>query len=75
MGCPFGVILTGMGSDGAQGGKVLSEAGGTIIAQDEESSVVWGMPGAAAASGICSALVAMDDMAPAVNRFITTGRL
>ena len=74
-GGPFGVILTGMGSDGAQGGKVLSEAGGTIIAQDEESSVVWGMPGAAAASGICSALVAMDDMAPAVNRFITTGRL
>lgn len=57
-------ILTGMGSDGAKGGQVVVAAGGTVIAQDEATSVVWGMPGAAAAAGICSAILPLPEIAP-----------
>ncbi|MGE5504948.1 MAG: protein-glutamate methylesterase/protein-glutamine glutaminase [Actinomycetota bacterium] len=57
-------ILTGMGSDGAKGGQVVVNAGGSVIAQDEATSVVWGMPGAAAASGICSAVLPLPEIAP-----------
>ena len=59
----LGVVLTGMGSDGAKGGKVLVEAGGTVIAQDEATSVVWGMPGAAAMAGICAAVLPIEKIA------------
>jgi two-component system, chemotaxis family, protein-glutamate methylesterase/glutaminase len=59
----LGVVLTGMGSDGAKGGKVVVDAGGTVIAQDEATSVVWGMPGAAAMSGVCSAVLPIDKIA------------
>lgn len=48
----IGVILTGMGTDGTEGGKQLKLYGAPIIAQDEPSSVVWGMPGSAHAAGI-----------------------
>jgi len=51
----LGVILTGMGSDGALGCETLARAGGHFIVQDEASSVVWGMPGAAAATGLHAA--------------------
>lgn len=49
------IVLTGMGSDGGKGSQAVAAAGSTVIAQDEETSVVWGMPGAAAAAGVCSA--------------------
>ena len=64
------VVLTGMGTDGAGGGKVIVEAGGTCIAQDEASSIVWGMPGAAAISGICSAVLPLDDIAPKITQLL-----
>ncbi len=60
----LGVILTGMGSDGLLGCKALIEAGGRVIAQDEASSVVWGMPRAVAQAGICSAVLPLPDIGP-----------
>jgi two-component system, chemotaxis family, protein-glutamate methylesterase/glutaminase len=55
------IVLTGMGADGAHGAQAIATAGGTILAQDEASSVVWGMPGAAAAAGVCSALIPIKE--------------
>jgi two-component system chemotaxis response regulator CheB len=57
------VILTGMGSDGLKGCEALVKAGGHVIAQDEESSVVWGMPGAVAKAGLASAVLPIKDIA------------
>lgn len=67
------VVLTGMGNDGAKGGQVIVDAGGTVIAQDEKTSVVWGMPGAAAAAGICSAVLPLGQMAPYISDFLLKG--
>lgn len=55
-------ILTGMGADGLKGGELVIEEGGTVIAQDEATSVVWGMPGAVAAAGICSAVLPIQKL-------------
>ncbi|WP_135465883.1 chemotaxis-specific protein-glutamate methyltransferase CheB [Crenalkalicoccus roseus] len=51
------VILTGMGQDGLAGCRAVAAAGGTVLAQDEASSVVWGMPGAVARAGLARALL------------------
>ncbi len=64
------VILTGMGSDGARGAADIVAAGGSVIAQDEASSVVWGMPGAAAHAGVCSAVLPLDQIAPKLMRLL-----
>lgn len=56
-------ILTGMGEDGARGLLTLREAGARTFAQDEASSVVWGMPGAAFRLGACERVVPLDAMA------------
>ena len=52
----LGVLLTGMGTDGVEGMAALHEAGALTLAQDAESSVVWGIPGAAAARGVVAEL-------------------
>ena len=57
-----------MGSDGMRGGKEIVAAGGSVIAQDEASSVVWGMPGAAANAGICAAVLPLNQIAPKLVR-------
>ena len=62
------VILTGMGTDGTDGAAAIAAAGGSVIAQDEASSVVWGMPGSAVHAGICSAVLPLDQIAPKVVR-------
>lgn len=58
------LILTGMGHDGAAGGKLVADAGGSVIAQDQATSVVWGMPGAAAAVGACAAVLPLNEIGP-----------
>jgi two-component system chemotaxis response regulator CheB len=62
----LGLILTGMGTDGLAGSQAIVTAGGTIIAQDEASSVVWGMPGAVARAGLASAILPPADIAVTV---------
>ncbi|MHA1563748.1 MAG: protein-glutamate methylesterase/protein-glutamine glutaminase [Alphaproteobacteria bacterium] len=64
------VILTGMGHDGRDGCKAVVEAGGTVVAQDEASSVVWGMPGAVATGGLCSVVLPVDAIASHVGKFL-----
>lgn len=70
----FGLVLTGMGADGAQGGKAIAAAGGSVMAQDEASSVVWGMPGAAAQAGVCSSVLPLDQIAPKLVRLFSGDR-
>ena len=60
------VILTGMGQDGMLGCKAVAGAGGTVLAQDEASSVVWGMPGAVARAGLAEALLPPEHLADRV---------
>jgi two-component system chemotaxis response regulator CheB len=62
------LILTGMGSDGTSGAGRIVAAGGSVIAQDEATSVIWGMPGAAAEAGLCSAVLPLDQIAPKLVR-------
>jgi two-component system chemotaxis response regulator CheB len=64
------LVLTGMGSDGAAGAAAIAKAGGSVIAQDEASSVVWGMPGAAAHTGACSAVLPLEEIGPRVIRLM-----
>lgn len=63
-------ILTGMGADGLVGSRAVAAGGGTVIAQDEATSVVWGMPGAVATDGLCSAVLPLAQIAPFITRMI-----
>jgi two-component system chemotaxis response regulator CheB len=60
------VVLTGMGSDGLAGAQAIVRAGGAVLAQDEASSVVWGMPGAVARAGLAEAVLPLAELAPAI---------
>src|SRR6266481_8416474 len=68
------LILTGMGSDGMRGGKDIVAAGGSVMAQDEATSVVWGMPGAAANAGICAAILPLNQIGPKLVRVFSGDR-
>jgi two-component system, chemotaxis family, protein-glutamate methylesterase/glutaminase len=68
------LVLTGMGSDGMRGGKEIVAAGGNVIAQDEATSVVWGMPGAVANAGICAAILPLNQIAPKLVRLFAGDR-
>jgi two-component system chemotaxis response regulator CheB len=64
------VMLTGMGRDGMEGTRAVIEGGGTAFAQDEATSVIWGMPGAIAKAGLCQEILPLDELAAAVRRVL-----
>ena len=70
----LGLVLTGMGSDGLRGAQAIAAAGGTILAQDEASSVVWGMPGQVTHAGLASAVLPLNEIAPRLVRLFTGER-
>ncbi len=65
------LVLTGMGADGSRGASEIVAAGGSVIAQDEATSVVWGMPRAVAQAGLCSAVLPLDQIAPKIIRLFS----
>lgn len=70
-GACLAVVLTGMGSDGARGAADVVQAGGQVLAQDQATSVVWGMPGAVAQAGLASQLLPLGDVAASLVRRVT----
>lgn len=68
------VVLTGMGSDGTRGAADVVAAGGSVIAQDEATSVIWGMPGSVCEAGLVSAVLPLEQIAPATVRLFQGGR-
>jgi len=73
-GAVLGVVLTGMGSDGRIGAGQIRQAGGTVVAQDQATSVVWGMPGAVTQAGFADEVVPLGRVAEAIIRLLPTPR-
>ena len=71
----LGVVMTGMGSDGARGAAHIGEAGGQILVQDEASSVVWGMPGAVVSAGLADKVLPLAEISQEVIRRVTVSRM
>ncbi len=63
----LGVVLTGMGADGCDGSRVIVANGGSVIVQDEPTSVIWGMPGAVAKAGVASAQIPLEQVAQEIR--------
>lgn len=63
----LGVVLTGMGNDGMKGSEEIVKAGGEVLAQDQATSVVWGMPGAVAGAGLATEVLALERLPAAVE--------
>jgi two-component system chemotaxis response regulator CheB len=68
------VMLTGMGRDGRDGCRAIHTAGGWIVAQDEASSVVWGMPGSVVKEGLADQVVPLEKIGSQLARFLRIGR-
>jgi two-component system chemotaxis response regulator CheB len=69
-GAVLAVVLTGMGSDGRHGAAEIRSAGGTVVVQDQATSVVWGMPGAIAQAGLADETLPLDRIPDAINRHL-----
>ncbi len=67
-GAVIAAVLTGMGQDGLRGAGILKERGASILAQDEASSVVWGMPGAVVNAGLADRVLPLDQIVPEIVR-------
>src|SRR5439155_8974189 len=68
------VVLTGMGQDGLRGAEAIRVAGGQVLAQNEASSVVWGMPGFVARAGLADAVLPLNVLAAEIGRRVAAGR-
>jgi two-component system, chemotaxis family, protein-glutamate methylesterase/glutaminase len=68
------VVLTGMGQDGLRGGQEIVQAGGTLIAQDEASCVVWGMPRAVTEAGLASRVIPLNSIAYEIQNLVAASR-
>jgi two-component system, chemotaxis family, protein-glutamate methylesterase/glutaminase len=69
------LVLTGMGADGLAGARKIVAAGGHVFAQDEATSVVWGMPGQVTNAGLCSAVLPLPEIAGKLTRLFTGERM
>jgi two-component system chemotaxis response regulator CheB len=69
-GAVLAVVLTGMGSDGRNGAAEIRATGGTVVVQDQATSVVWGMPGAIAQAGLADETLPIDRIPDAINRHL-----
>lgn len=69
------VILTGMGKDGLRGASLIRAAGGRVLCQDEASSVVWGMPGYIASSGLADQVLPLNELPVAIARLVRAQRI
>jgi two-component system, chemotaxis family, protein-glutamate methylesterase/glutaminase len=69
------LVMTGMGADGLDGARAVHARGGVVLAQDEASSAVWGMPGKVTEAGIASATLPLAAIAEALNKRVNAGRL
>lgn len=67
----LGLIMTGMGKDGLEGLKKIKQKGGIVVAQNEDSCVVYGMPKAAVSEGIADYIVSLDDLPNALTKLVT----
>ena len=70
----LGVVMTGMGQDGLRGCERIYELGGQVWAQDEASSVVWGMPGFVAKAGLADKVLPLNQLAPEIAHRVMIGR-
>lgn len=71
----LGLVLTGMGADGTDGAAALRRSGAAVIAQDEQSSTIWGMPGSVVRANHASAVIGLDGIGPAIRDLLRAGRL
>jgi two-component system chemotaxis response regulator CheB len=72
-GC-LGIVLTGMGQDGLRGAEHIVHLGGTLVGQDEATSVVWGMPRAVCEAGLTHSVLPLGSVADEITRLATLGR-
>jgi two-component system chemotaxis response regulator CheB len=70
----LGVVMTGMGQDGLRGSERIREAGGQILVQDEETSVVWGMPGYVANAGLADKVLPLQELGSEIVRRVRAGQ-
>jgi two-component system chemotaxis response regulator CheB len=70
-GAVLAVVLTGMGADGRNGAGEVRAAGGTVLVQDQATSVVWGMPGAVSQAGYADEILRLDRIPEAIHRHLS----